>query len=90
MVCDLVELIDALDMSAYDCLLLLEYPNRTIHLHIQELVVIEILQGGGYLVLPLLIEYHLERLSGIVDFKQGAHRLLLLPDDPAYDNDLRY
>ena len=52
------------------------------------LLVLEVLEGNGHLIFSLLVEDDLEAARVVVDFKQGAHGLLLLGSHAAHDNDL--
>ena len=76
MVGHLVKLFDALDVRAHDRLLLLKDTDVTVDLSIAELLVIEVAQGRGHLILALMVEQDVERTSIVIDLKLGAHWLL--------------
>lgn len=54
----------------------------------KDLLVVEVLESNGHLVFSLLVEDNLEAASVIVDFKEGAHGLLLFGGDTANNDDL--
>lgn len=76
MIGHLVELLYTLDMSPYDSLFLLEDPNITIYFCITELVVIEVTQGRGHLILSLMVEKNMKGACVIVNLELGSHWLV--------------
>lgn len=80
--------VDALYVGADDGLLFLEDSNVAVHLHIRELLVFEVLQGGRYLVLTLVVEQYIEGARVVVYFKLSAHRLFDSSQDAADENDV--
>jgi len=53
------------------------------------LLVLEVLESKGDLVLSLLVEDDIEASRVVVDLEHCAHRLLFLSNDAANDNDLQ-
>lgn len=62
-------------MSSHDGLLLFKDADVTVDLNVSELLVAEIFERGGHLVLTFMIEEHVECARVVVYFKLCAHRL---------------
>lgn len=54
---------------------------------VPHLLEIKVSEGGGRLILPLLVEDHLETASVVAEFQHCAHGLIVLRDKASdYDN----
>jgi len=82
----LIELLDALDMSAHYGLLFFENPDIAVDLCVAELIVVEVPQSRWYLVLSLVVEQHEEGASVVIDLELRPHRLLHSSNQPASQN----
>ncbi len=73
---DLFEALDAFDVSADDGLFFLENADVPVDLSIGELLVLEGLKGGRYLILGLVVEEDVVGARGVVDLELRPHRLV--------------
>lgn len=80
---DFIELVNAFNMGSHNGFLLFEDPNGSIHLHIPQIVVVEVFEGHGDFIFALLVENYFENACVVVDFEEGAHRFFLLGNHSA-------
>lgn len=83
MVCQLIELLDTFYVSPYDCLLLLEYPNVSIHFDVGKLFIVKISEGGWNLIFALMIEKDVKCAGIIVELELSPHWLFYPPQNSA-------
>ena len=53
------------------------------------LLVVEVLESNGYLILALLVEDDLEGTGVVIDLQDGPHGLVLLGSHSTHNDDLR-
>lgn len=87
-VSQLIKLIDSLNMSAYDCFLLLEDPNVAVYLGVAKLFIAEVPQRSGNLVFTFMVEKNEESPCVVIDLELRAHRLLNTADQAASQDDV--
>ena len=90
MVRQLIKFFDSLDMGSNNGLLLLEDPDISINFHISKLLVLEISESCGNLVLTLVIKQDVEGASIIVNFKLSPHRFFYSPQNSTTKNNVIY
>ena len=88
MIGHLIELLYTLDMRSHNSLLLLEDPNVSIYLCIAELVIIEVTQGRGHLILSLMVEKNMKGACVVVNFELSSHGLVHSPQKSAYQDNV--
>ena len=75
-------------MGSNDRLLLSENPDVAIDFGVTELVVVEIPQSRGHLILSLVVEKDMECSRIVIDLKLGAHWLLDSSKEAAHKDDV--
>jgi hypothetical protein len=85
MICDFIKFLNLLDVSSHNSLFFLEHSDGSEHLHVHQLpifislqsvihiLVVEVLESDGDLMLTLLVEYDLCIASVIIHFKDSPH-----------------
>ena len=90
MVRELVELLYAFDVSAYDGLLFLKNTDVPVDLGIAELVVVEVAEGCRDLVLAFVVEQNVESACDVINLELSPHGLLNAAQETANQDDVVY
>jgi hypothetical protein len=85
-VTDLIKFLDSLNVRPYDRLLILENSDVSVNLNIGKLLVVEVSEGGGYLIFTLVIEEDVISMCVIINLELGPHGLLKAPQKPTDHN----
>ena len=83
MVGHLIKLCNSFNVSAYYSLFFFKYSNITVNFSIAKLVILEIPQGLGNLILTFVIEKNKKSSCVVIDLKLSAHGLFYSPDKSA-------
>lgn len=98
-VCDIVHLVNLLDVGSDDRLLVVEHSDRAVHLYVHVLaamgqfksgclLVVEVLERNWGLIFTLLVKNDLQCASVVIDGKQGPHWFECPVDYTAHQDDL--
>lgn len=87
-ICQLVKLLDLLDVTSYDGLLLLEDTDIAVDLNIGELLIDKITKGSWYLILALVIKEDVEGPRVVVDLELCTHWFFNTAEDAAAEDDV--
>lgn len=86
MVANLIKFLYALYVRPDDRFLILEHSDVSVDLYIGELVVVEVSEGGGHLILALVIEEDVIGMGVIINLELSPHGLLKAPQKPTDHN----
>ena len=86
MVTDLIKFLNPLYVRPDNRLLILENSDVSVDLYIGELLVVEVSEGGGHLILALVIEEDIIGMGVIINLELGPHGLLKAPQKPTDHN----